>query len=42
MFYPNEVLRIIDLSPLDGVLYKCDLKDTYLIEVKDTHFDPAM
>ncbi|NP_835680.1 hypothetical protein Rm378p093 [Rhodothermus phage RM378] len=41
-FYTDEVLRIIDLSPLDGVLYKCDLKDTYLIEVKDTHFDPAM
>lgn len=41
-FYPNEVLRIIDLFPLTGVLYKCDLKDTYLIEVKDTHFDPAM
>jgi hypothetical protein len=41
-FYPNEVLRIIDLSSLDVVLCKCDLKDTYLIEVKDTYFDPAM
>jgi len=41
-FYPSDVVRIIDLSVIAGVFKNCDFSDTYLIEVKDTYFDPRM